>query len=123
MSLITPQIERSAMDAIEFFKEKNRMTKGCKNYCDKCKLSMLNNGHDMDCISLMNSNPEEAVKIVERWSKENPKETFAEHFEKSFGYDPGDICFRGSDCDCDCECDHCEWRRDAPYHVPEKGRK
>lgn len=60
------------MEAIMYFKEKHRMTKKCAIYCNECPLCSENNGKDVSCGNLEHNYPEEAVAIVEKWSKEHP---------------------------------------------------
>lgn len=66
------------MDAIEYLKEKGKMTNSCKNYtnCSKCKLSMDNNDIGLNCSLFEQTYPEKAIKIVEQWGKDNPKKTY-----------------------------------------------
>lgn len=77
------------MDAVEFLKEKNRMTKPDSNMectigCINCPLSYKNNGSNVWCAYLLKENPEKAVSIVEKWSAEHPKETRQSKFLKMF---------------------------------------
>lgn len=69
------------MDAVLFLKEKHRM---CKNYglheCPKCGLSSQNNGKAIGCGGFVLKYPEEAVSIVEKWSRENPLKTKKDKF-------------------------------------------
>lgn len=77
------------MDAIEYLKEKGRMTKECKIECKYCKLGRDNNNKETWCKSFEGQYPEQAVKIVEDWSKENPivtnKDKFYEVMKETFG--------------------------------------
>lgn len=60
------------MDAITYLKEKERLTK-CSTgdvKCCKCKLNHDNNKFKLDCVRLEAEYPEEAIKIIEEWSKE-----------------------------------------------------
>lgn len=74
------------MDAVKFIKEKNRM---CDKYClcvkDTVWCRMADKMVDMDCCgsrdvdaimctAFVNKYPEEAVQVVEQWSKDNPPE-------------------------------------------------
>lgn len=71
------------MDAVLFLKEKHRM---CKSYgvydCSKCELSGHNNGKTVSCGGFVEQYPEEAIAIVEKWSKENPINTKKDEFFK-----------------------------------------
>lgn len=71
------------MDAVEFFKEKERM---CSKYgmCAVCPADRQNNGFDMYCDDLEVKKPEELVAIVERWSAEHPKKTRQSRFLEMF---------------------------------------
>lgn len=59
------------MDAVKFLKEKERM---CNNYevCYECPLSAPRREAEiLYCNSFIGSYPEEAIEIVEKWSKEH----------------------------------------------------
>lgn len=64
------------MTALEYFKEKNRMTKKCSIDCSDCPLSSEKNPTGFACGGLQRKYPEIAVDIVEKWSKEHPRKTF-----------------------------------------------
>ena len=64
------------MDAVEYLKERARMCRSFNLICSDCPL--FNGG----CGE---SNPDEAVDIVEQWSKEHPVMTNAMKFEEVFG--------------------------------------
>lgn len=63
------------MDAVKYLKERSRM---CKNHtcCSSCPL----NEEARDCRNTEKINPEEAVEIVEKWSKENPQKTILQDY-------------------------------------------
>lgn len=64
------------MDAIEFINETVRMCKiviKANRSCNYCPLHELNGCNLDDLVN--NGNVEKAVKIVEKWSKENPRKT------------------------------------------------
>lgn len=64
------------MDAAEFLKEKKRMcTRICggKDGCVVCELSSCKNGKKCTCKDFIDDFPEEAVAVVEKWSKEHPQ--------------------------------------------------
>lgn len=79
------------MDAVEFLREKERM---CKSFNDNCKNKDGNNfccglRYEADksgesCEEYINSNPAEAVEIVERWSKDHPRKTRQSELLKLF---------------------------------------
>jgi hypothetical protein len=64
----------------------------CKSYgfyeCQKCELSGHNNGKTASCGGFVEQYPEEAVAIVEKWSKENPLKTNRNKFLELFPYAP-----------------------------------
>lgn len=77
------------MDAIEYFKIKNRLTKtndcgDCTTSCEHCPLDLLNNGHDLSCVSFERKYPEEAIKLMEDWEKKHPVKTRQDNFLKLF---------------------------------------
>lgn len=59
------------MNALEYFKAKDRMTRRCCINCKDCKLSPDNNGKDISCYGFESEFPEQAIKIVEDWVEEN----------------------------------------------------
>lgn len=65
------------MEAIEYLKEKKRMTEGCpSSFCGECPLESDNNGKGDYCGGFEQKYPEKAVAIVEQWSKEHPIKTY-----------------------------------------------
>ena len=72
------------MDAVEYFKEKARMTKDCRRDCEDCPLSSENNGFDLRCVIFEYVKPENAVYLVEKWAKEHPIKTRQSEFLKMF---------------------------------------
>ena len=80
------------MDAVKYFEEKKRMLNSLgrtNGQCDgvkclDCPLSSKNNGIDISCLELETSYPEEAVAIVEKWSKEHPQKTFLSDFLEKY---------------------------------------
>lgn len=68
------------MDAIKYLKEKERM---CYKQED-CTHCPLKTDDDNTCSILEETNPEEAVEIVEKWSKENPQKTISQDFLEKF---------------------------------------
>lgn len=72
------------MDAVEYLKEKARMTQLCKIGCSNCELSSLKHSGYNDCLVFELANPEEAVAIIEKWSAEHPVKTRQSEFLKRF---------------------------------------
>ena len=78
------------MDALEYLKAKTRMTKGCfLSSCEGCNFNRKNNGKNVSCVDLETIYPEQAVQIVEDWTKENPimtnKDKYIEVTKEVFG--------------------------------------
>lgn len=78
------------MNFVEYMKNKARMVKmdkfgDCTIKCEDCPLGGLNNGKEMYCLKFEHLYPEEAVVIVEKWTKENPVKTYLSEF---LGYYP-----------------------------------
>lgn len=70
------------MDAIKFLKEQVRM---CENSdCSTCELHKNNNKTNVSCYRLANEYPNEAVAIVEKWSKEHPQKTILDDFLEKY---------------------------------------
>ena len=65
------------MDAVEYFKIKDRMCAAHEEVCDDCPLAI-------DCFSKELENPEEAVKIVKEWDEKRPRRTRQDVFLKMF---------------------------------------
>ena len=94
------------MDAVEFFNEKSRLTKGCTIDCVKCKLSSYNNGFELSCSDFECKYPEKAIETLEQWSEENPPVTNLDKFKevkdnilKTFNLSEYDF-----ECDFECDC-------------------
>lgn len=109
------------MEATEYLKEKGRLTNGCGISCNSCWLSSDNNRKKIRCNYLEFEYPEEAVKIVKQWAKENPKKTYLsvllEKFPKTIlngkgipdSFCPNEIFGKGN-----CIADSCEecWNKE-----------
>lgn len=63
-------------NTIDFIKEKERM---CNSYNDDCKGCPLDN-EDVFCSQILINNTEKAVKLVQKWSDENPVRTILMDF-------------------------------------------
>lgn len=63
------------MDAVEFLKERKRLTENCDIKCDDCRLQKY-------CGEI--SSIEEYVNATEQWSKDCPEETVFSDFVKKF---------------------------------------
>ena len=72
------------MDAVEYLKQKNRMTKSCTIACNTCPLAIENNHRNLVCTNLERCYIEEAVEIVENWAKEHPAKTYKDVFLEKF---------------------------------------
>lgn len=70
------------MDAVKFFKEKERMCDSFNSYCDGCEIERQRCG--IGCGVYIKKYPEKAVAIVEKWSAEHPQETRFTYFLKCF---------------------------------------
>lgn len=70
------------MDAVEFLKEKERMCESIS--CTRCKFIYFDNDDASICSEYMRNHPEEFVKEVEQWSKENPKQTYLSEFLQKY---------------------------------------
>lgn len=71
-------------NTVNFFKEKNRMTKECHIVCTHCPLYRGNNGTNYKCSSLIFNYTEKAVEIVQKWSDENPQKTRFEDLKEKY---------------------------------------
>ena len=105
------------MDALMYFKEKKRLAKDCEIVCSDCRLGATLNGKDYGCSSLEDEYPEQAVAIIEQWSKDCPEETYRSHFLKSYPKANFNFCqrfvFGGAEpCLSEMSCADC-W--DQPY--------
>lgn len=72
------------MKAIDYFKTKNRMTKGCTIDCDSCLLSSSANPKEEMCTEFEIEYPQEAIKIVQDWLERNPNKTRKERLLEFF---------------------------------------
>lgn len=72
------------MDAVEYLKERCRMTQNCNIACLNCPLDRNNNGRDMECSDLESRCPKTAISIVEQWSREHLIKTRQSEFLKLF---------------------------------------
>lgn len=72
------------MDAIEYLKQRNRMTKNCTIACNTCPLAIENNHRNLVCTNLEGCYAEEAVAAVENWVKEHPEKTYKNVFLEKF---------------------------------------
>lgn len=69
------------MTAVEYLKEKARMTKVTEDDtrgigCSNCPISAENNGCGLLCSIFELMHPEEAVSIIQKWAEEHPPKTF-----------------------------------------------
>lgn len=94
-----------------YLKERHRMTKGCEEECRSCPFELRNNGHSIYCRTFEEKYPEEAIKIVQRWSNEHPivtrlekyiqiiKDTFGEEVTIEYDDCPPVPCDDSKDCE------------------------
>lgn len=73
------------MDAVEYLKEKERMCNSFDDSCTECRgCEIYESMSSLPCRAYIFRYPEEAVAIVERWSKAHPKKTRQSEFLKMF---------------------------------------
>lgn len=77
------------MDAVKFIKEQARMVKRnengfCHISCADCPLGPTNNGHNVKCTTFEIKHTDEAVRLVEDWSRNNPQKTYNQDFFEKF---------------------------------------
>lgn len=72
------------MDAVEFFKKKERMCVAFGDTCIDCQIHSKANELGELCSTYVYRYPAEAVEIVERWAKEHPRKTRQSEFLKMF---------------------------------------
>jgi len=63
------------MDALEYFKIKNRMTDNCKKSCWNCLLYSRLNSYHCNCGDFESNHTEEAIETIKRWNENNPEYT------------------------------------------------
>lgn len=71
-------------NTVTFFKEKERLTNNCRISCLECPLNLRHNGNNIDCTTLIMSHTEKAIKILQKWSDENPIKTRKEDFQEKY---------------------------------------
>lgn len=113
------------MDAVEYLKQKSKMTKNCTIACDTCPLAIENNNGNLVCANFERHYIEEAVEIVENWAKEHLAKTYVDVFLEKFPdaklqknntpFSCIVYCFgekvRPKDCE-SCDCAYC-WSREV----------
>lgn len=72
-----------------YFSEKARMTKitntgVCKIMCANCPLSEKNNGKGRLCVDYELHYPEQAIKVVQRWSDKHQQKTYLSEYLKHY---------------------------------------
>lgn len=70
--------------AVNYLKERIRLTNGCGLPCEECRLSRIHSGFDMSCGELEQYCPERAVEILQKWSNEKPVKTRLEDFTEKY---------------------------------------
>lgn len=99
------------MDAVEYIKVKVRMCHSDpieKFKCDRCP--MFADTVEIGCVYWEETDPTEAVRIVEEWAKAHPIQTRAQKFTEVFGLEFGFNLMNE------------EWWL-APYEAPKGGDK
>ena len=72
------------MNAVEFFKELNRMCDEQRN-CKRCPMNKALGLDEYDsCIGYTGEKPEIAVRVVEKWSREHPRKTNLDKIREMF---------------------------------------
>lgn len=69
-------VDKKEMTAVEYLKEKMRLTDGCAIECIECPLDARNNGLRQNCEAFQLECPEKAVALVQKWAEEKPVKTF-----------------------------------------------
>lgn len=72
------------MDAVEYLKQKNRMTNNCTIARNICPLAIENNNGNLVCANRDTISLGEAVATVENWAKEHPVKTYKSVFLEKF---------------------------------------
>lgn len=67
-----------------YLSEKARLCSENTPDCDKCPLSLSNNGHNITCTDFECEYPEETIKIVQKWSDSHKLKTYLEDFLEKF---------------------------------------
>lgn len=70
--------------AVNYIKEKARLTKSCTISCGACMLSEQNTGFGGACYEFEMEMPEKAVEILQKWSDENPVKTRLDDFTEKY---------------------------------------
>lgn len=73
------------MDAVEYLKERERMCESFGTSCVGCPIHSDSKKAGHYCKTFIRTCPEQAVAIVEQWSKEHPVITNLMKFEEVFG--------------------------------------
>lgn len=58
------------LSAVEYLQKKAEVTDSCNLLCSRCKLHAINNGEAISCDDFEFRFPERAVKIIDKWWKE-----------------------------------------------------
>ena len=70
--------------AVNYIKEKARLTENCTISCGACMLGASNTGENMECYVFENNMPEKAVEIIQEWSNEIPVKTRLDDFKEKY---------------------------------------
>lgn len=100
------------MDAVEFFKNLDRMCDSLGDSCTGCEINKRMSD-DATCGKWILNHYVEAIKIVERWAKEHPRKTRQSEFLKMFPR--ASMASNGT-------IDFCPNSFDEEFACPEKGK-
>lgn len=70
--------------AVNYIKEKARLTENCTISCGACMLSERNTGESMECYMFEMDMPEKAVEIIQEWSNAIPIKTRLKDFTEKY---------------------------------------
>lgn len=68
-------------NTVSYFTERERMTNSCDISCKVCPLNGPSHGA---CSRFEEQHPQEAIKIVQKWSDEHPCKTYKDDFYEKF---------------------------------------
>lgn len=72
------------MTAVDYLKQRGRMTNNCDISCSVCPLADVNNSKEVCCEEIEGKYPEEAIDIVQKWAEEHPVKTMKDDLLEKF---------------------------------------